>query len=133
MVWASQPWERDPDDDQYWNEGPFVLKHNGRYHMMYSANFYQSRRYSIGAAVADDPFGPFEKYEENPIVTYVEGKVSGPGHNSVAVTPDGSLLCVYHVHTDYDRPSGDRMVHIDSLIFRDGHIAVLGPTVGERE
>ncbi len=133
VLWASQPWERDPADDQYWNEGPFVLKHQGRYHMMYSANFYQSRRYGIGGAWADSPYGPFVKYPENPIVSYVEGRVSGPGHNSVTIAPDGQgLLCVYHVHTDYHHPSGDRQVCIDPLVFRDGHIAVLGPTLGSR-
>ena len=35
------------------NEGPFVLKHKGKYYLSYSANTYESQHYAVGYAVSD--------------------------------------------------------------------------------
>ena len=122
---GGQEWEKSCGiADKFWNEGSFVLKHEGRYHMMYSANAYFSKEYGVGAAVADSPLGPFIKYDNNPILHYVEGELSGPGHNSVVKAKDGQLYCVYHAHTHYERPSGDRQVYISPMSFADGKIKV---------
>ena len=59
----SQDWEK------VWpsvNEGPFVLKHDGKYYLTYSANSYESKLYGIGYAVSDSVTGPWEKYSGNP-------------------------------------------------------------------
>ena len=40
-------------------EGPFVIKHEGKYYLTYSANGYTCRDYAIGYAVSDSPLGPF--------------------------------------------------------------------------
>jgi beta-xylosidase len=58
------------------NEGSFILKHEGKYHIMYSANAYFSKEYGIGAAVSDSPTGPFVKYDNNPILHYIEDELS---------------------------------------------------------
>ena len=126
-----QEWERAKEpENQYWNEGPFVLKYQGKYHMMYSANFYASKYYSIGGAVAESPMGPFIKYENNPILV-TNHAISGPGHNSVVMTATGDYYCVYHAHTDYDRPSGDRQVYITPLDFVDGKICLKHPEISK--
>jgi len=79
-------------------EGPFVLKHNGKYYLTYSANDYQSPDYAVGYAVSDHPMGPFVKYAGNPILKKDE-RVQGTGHHSFTTSKDGStLLCVYHIH-----------------------------------
>ncbi|MCH5158106.1 MAG: glycoside hydrolase family 43 protein [Clostridiales bacterium] len=91
-----------------WNEGPYVLKHNGKYYMTYSANCYDCPDYSVGYAVADKPLGEYKKYEGNPIMSKVEGELSGPGHNAFFKDKDGKLICAFHCHTHYDKPSGDR-------------------------
>lgn len=122
-----QEWERRDGMNQYWNEGPFVLKHEGKYHLMYSANFFAGKHYGVGCAVSDSPMGPFVKYPENPILA-ATAEVSGPGHNSVVEGSDGGLLCVYHAHTDPMRPSGNRQLYIDPLRFENGRIRILGPT-----
>lgn len=125
---AEQEWERqNPEGKQFWNEGPFVIKHEGRYHMMYSANFYASKYYGIGGAVADHPMGPFEKYGDNPILS-TNDVISGPGHNSVVQGLNGQYYCVYHAHTDYNHPSGDRQVYIAPLWFENDRIYVQHPT-----
>ncbi len=127
LLVPEQEWEKaEPDLKQRWNEGAFVVKHQDKYHMMYSANHYQSGFYGIGAAVADQPMGPFKKYANNPILK-TNGKISGPGHNSVVATPEGELYCVYHAHTDYQKKGGDRQVYLSRLFFDQGKLVVEYP------
>ena len=131
---ASQPWERVRWSVNRCNEGPFVIKSGGRYYMTYSANDTGYEHYGVGVAVADAPLGPWEKYEDNPLMTTdMEKGVSSPGHNSIVESPDGSeMFVVYHRHTDTDgpRPSYDRMVCIDRMrIDDDGKLRIDGPTV----
>lgn len=131
LIEASQPWERVRWAENRCNEGAFVLKHQGRYYMTYSANHTGFPTYGIGYATADEPLGPWTKTEENPILSsHLEIGVSGPGHNSIVASPDGSeLFIVYHTHADPNRPSGARVVNIDRLEFTsDGRLRVKGPT-----
>ncbi|MGB8980880.1 MAG: glycoside hydrolase family 43 protein [Anaerolineales bacterium] len=125
-----QEWEIRSGDEWRWNEGAFVLKHHGKYYLMFSANFYASRDYSVGYAVAETPTGPFVKAAHNPVLVSPNPEISGPGHNSVTASPDGKeLFIVYHIHTDPQKPSGDRQVCIDRMGFReDGSLYVEGPT-----
>jgi GH43 family beta-xylosidase len=125
-----QEWECRSGPEWFWNEGPFVLKQDHRYYLMYSANFYASRDYSVGYAVAESPLGPFIKSPHNPVLVSPNAMISGPGHNSLIHSPDGSeLFIVYHIHTDPGHPGGDRQVCIDRIGFReDGSLYVTGPT-----
>lgn len=135
-VEADQPWEELPAEQSpinlrvECNEGAFVLKHDGRYYMTYSAGHYASPRYGIGYAVAEHPLGPWTKPDNNPLaVADPEVGVSGPGHNSITSSPDGSeLFVVYHAHADPEHPSGRRTVNIDRLVIEDGRMRMLGPT-----
>lgn len=128
-VQPSQAWEG-IDKDWQWNEGPFVTKHDNRYYLMYSANVYDSSEYAVGYATAASPLGPWTKYEQNPILSKdMKIGVSGPGHNSVVSSPDGSeLFIAYHSHTFPEFPSGNRTVNIDRLYFENGTLKVKGPT-----
>lgn len=125
-----QPWELRSGAEWRWNEGPFVLKHTGRYVLMYSANCYASRDYAVGVAIAGNPLGPFIKVPYNPVLSSPRPEISGPGHNSATTSPDGQdLLVVYHTHTDPLHPGGDRQICIDRMGFRtNGELYVLGPT-----
>lgn len=130
-----QEWEG-LDGDYQWNEGPYLLKKNGKYYLMYSANFYASPDYSVGYAVSDNPLGPFKKAVENPILKKnLKIGVSGPGHNSVTIGPDDkTLYIVYHIHTDPNNPSGDRQMAIDKLTFdHKDRLEVIGPTKSEQK
>ena len=125
-----QEWELRSGPEWLWNEGPFVLKHDGKYYLMYSANFYASRDYAVGYAVAYNPMGPFIKAAHNPILVSNVPEISGPGHNSVIASPDGKeFFIVYHIHTDPNKPSGDRQVCIDRMSFdENGFLHVHGPS-----
>ena len=78
LIQTDQAWERQGNAKQFWNEGPFMLKHEGRYHLMYSANYFGSRWYGVGAAVGASPMGPFSKYSNNPILRYWKARYPGP-------------------------------------------------------
>src|SRR5690625_2569118 len=122
------------DGNYQWNEGPFVLKHQHKYYLMYSANFFGGHDYSVGYATSDYPTGPFVKAEENPILAKdLSKQISGPGHNSVTIGPDNKTsYIVYHIHTDPEQPSGDRQMSIDRLYIEDGKLKVDGPTASEQ-
>lgn len=133
-VLLTQPtleWELQSGDWR-WNEGPEVLKHDEKYYLIYSGNFYNSREYSLGYAVSDSPLGPFEKVENNQIL-YVEEEwshVSGPGHNSFAPSKDLSeTYAIYHSHIN-PYGGGIRQLNIDPIGFRnDGTMYINGPSV----
>jgi beta-xylosidase len=63
-------------------EGPWILKRNGVYYLMYSGSGADGPDYAIGYATAKSPLGPFTKYSGNPIAKRGDG-VFGPGHHSV--------------------------------------------------
>lgn len=129
LTTPEQAWELQ-SGDFLWNEGPEVIKHNGKYYLSYSANFYASNDYSLGYAVSDSPLGPFVKAEENPILS-TKGleDVAGTGHHSFTYSPDGSELWIaYHSQTNIKNPSGDRKVNIAKAGFtEDGKLYFNGP------
>lgn len=86
-------------------EGPFMLRRGGRYYFMWSEGKWSGPDYSVAWAVADSPFGPFERagkiLEPDPAVAF------GAGHHSV-VRPPGSddYFVAYH-----RRPPGVTDLH----------------------
>jgi GH43 family beta-xylosidase len=106
------------------------MKHENTYYLMYSANVYNGPDYSVGYATSSNPLGPWIKYAGNPILKKnMAIGVSGPGHNSVTTSPDDKeMFIVYHTHTFPDKPSGNRNLCIDRMVFDNGVIKVLGPT-----
>lgn len=114
-------------------EGPFMLKHNGKYYLTYSANDYRSIDYAIGYAVSDSPLGPFVKYEGNPIL-HRTAEVNGVGHHSFTYSKDGSqMICVYHRHRTMTEVH-PRTTCIDKAWFdENGVLHIEGPTTDERE
>jgi beta-xylosidase len=91
---VSQPWE------EVWprvNEGSFVIKHNGVYYMTYSANSYESPFYGIGVATASNIYGPWIKYDNNPVLQK-PGNLFGVGHSVMFTDKEGKLRIVFHAH-----------------------------------
>ncbi len=128
LFYPTQGWES-PNNNEAWNEAPTMIKHNGMYYLMYSANCYCDN-YSVGYAIAKSPLGPWVKYGGNPILKSVPDYVSGPGHNSVVMSPDNSeMFCVYHSHIDLVAKGGNRKINIDRMGFNaSGVLYVDGPT-----
>ena len=78
-------------------EGPSVFKQNGVYYLIYSANGYTSQDYAVGFATSDSPFGPWKKYEGNPVLHKCDGLV-GVGHGAPFVDMEGKMRYVFHAH-----------------------------------
>ncbi len=116
-------WETSLDPKWQWNEGPFVFKHENKYYLSYSVNCYNNPLYSVCYAVSDNPDGPFIKAAENPILMKTD-EISGPGHNMYFTDFDGNFMTAYHVHTDKDRPSGDRRACFSRAFIKDGKLVI---------
>lgn len=111
---VSQPWEK------VWprvNEGAFVLKHKGLYYMTYSANSYESQFYGIGVATATNINGPWEKYEDNPIMQK-PGELVGIGHSAMFTDKNGKLRIVFHAHNSKTNIH-PRHMYISTVTFED--------------
>lgn len=78
-------------------EGPSVFKENGIYYMIYSANGYTSQDYAVGYATSSSPFGPWKKFEGNPIL-HKYSELEGVGHGAPFYDKDGNLHYVFHAH-----------------------------------
>ena len=75
-------------------EGPFVTRQQGRYWLFYAGNDFSTPAYGIGVAVADHPFGPYEKRAE-PLLQS-NSLWWAPGHASVAPGADGRPQLFFH-------------------------------------
>jgi len=123
----SQRWE-----GRTWNEAAFVFKWDGTYILMYSGRGFFDPLYAVGFATSESPMGPWSKFVANPVLHRTDD-VSGPGHNCVIASPDGSeLFAVYHVHRT-PKGGGDRLIALDRMnVWRDSSgqvkLTVAGPT-----
>ncbi len=112
MLQPTEPWEQKKGAV---TEGPWILKRNQTYYLMYSGSGADGPDYGIGYATASSPLGPFTKYPGNPIAQRGNG-VLGPGHHCVVEGPHGGLWMVYHQKAS-DRVGWDRFVALDRLWF----------------
>lgn len=105
-----------------WNEGSYLMRHEGRYYMTYSGNFFAGPDYAVGYATSAHPLGPYAKAEENPILERSR-HVTGTGHSCMFRTTDGTLMICYHGRT---RATGrDRIAFITPAHFTpDGKLIV---------
>lgn len=120
-------WER---GDFWVNEGPALLRHDGKLFLTFSANT-TGELYCMGMLWTDedadllDP-ASWTKLRQPVFCSDDEKEVHGPGHNSFVKAEDGVTdLCVYHAR-QYDKMVGNplydpnRHVYIMPLTF-DGH------------
>lgn len=111
----TQPWEATPNyESGPIMEGPTVIKLKNKYYLFYSANHFMNIDYSVGYAVSDSPYGPWEKYNNNPIIYRSIVGENGSGHGDLFEGLDGQLYYVYHVHFDKNNatPRRTRIVKV---------------------
>jgi len=98
-------------------EGPTVIKHKGIYYLIYSANDFRSIDYAVGYATSKSPFGPWIKYEKNPIIDrHIIGR-NGTGHGDMFKDAKGDYHYVFHTHNS-DSLVVPRQTFIIGLKFR---------------
>lgn len=81
-------------------EGPYMLKHNGIYYLTYTGDGFTSQRYAVGYATATSPLGPYAKEQSGPILVE-NGELTGTGHHSFQILPNGDLEIIYHCHHSF--------------------------------
>lgn len=102
-------------------EGPWMIKHRGRYYLLYSGSGADTPDYAVGYAVADHPLGPFKRAPHNPIIQRGEG-LYGPGHGCAVQDADGRWWHIYHQKRTA-RIEWSRFICIDPLWFdEDGNL-----------
>lgn len=120
-VMLSKP-EYDWEIERFWvNEGPSVVKRNGKIFISYSASG-TGIEYAMGLLWADDNADLLDpaSWTKSPVPVLqscLEHGVYGPGHNSFTVSEDGEgVLLVYHART-YTEIVGDPLWNPDRHTF----------------
>ena len=124
LIVRNQPWERPLI------ENPAMVKHNGRYYLFYSGNWWESHQYAVGYAVCETVMGPCEKPLNEPWFEY-EAPVMGPGGESFFTDKEGNLWMAYHAWTGANvgySGGGQRSLHIDLVTFEGDKPVTNGPT-----
>ena len=99
-------------------EGPFMLRHEGRYILSWSEGGWGDGSYQVAYGRADSPFGPFER--EGVILRAHEDVASSAGHHSILRLPGTEEFAIcYH-----RRPLGitardHRVTCLDRLVVHD--------------
>ncbi|CAM3540242.1 glycoside hydrolase family 43 protein [Flavobacterium chungbukense] len=106
-------WENTQNVSWPVTEGPTVLKHNGLYYMIYSANDFRNPDYAVGYATAKSPLGPWEKATESPIISRKEVGLNGVGHGDVFYDKNGKMKYVLHAHYSNNGVSPRKAATID--------------------
>ena len=103
-------------------EGPFMFKKNGKYYFMWSEGGWTGPDYAVAYAIADSPFGPFERVAK--ILEQDSTIARGAGHHSVIHVPNSEdYYIVYHRRPLNDTARDHRVTCIDRMTFdKDGYI-----------
>ncbi|MBB4802759.1 beta-xylosidase [Flavobacterium nitrogenifigens] len=107
------PWENTQNVSWPVTEGPTVLKHNGLYYMIYSANDFRNPDYAVGYATAKSPLGPWEKAADSPIISRKDIGINGVGHGDVFYDKNGKMKYVLHTHYSNNGVSPRKAAIID--------------------
>jgi beta-xylosidase len=97
-------------------EGPFMFIRNGKYYFMWSEGGWTGPNYSVAYAIADSPFGPFERIGK---ILQQDPKIAtGAGHHSVINVPGtDNYYIVYHRRPLSQTDRNSREVCIDKMEF----------------
>jgi GH43 family beta-xylosidase len=108
-------WEHVGDDrgQRGLNEGPAILRRNGRVFVIYSASGSWQHSYKLGMLWMDacaDPMNPASWTKHNEPVFESTDEVCGVGHCSFTTTRDGQDVMLYHAKKSR-RDGWERRVH----------------------
>lgn len=81
-------------EENPWIEGPWMVKHNGKYYLQYAAIGLEFSTYSHGVYVSNKPLGPFTYSEHNPLTFKITGFAVGGGHGSTFHDKNGNLWTI---------------------------------------
>jgi beta-xylosidase len=97
-------------------EGPILFMRGGKYYFMWSEGGWGGPHYRVAYAIADSPFGPFERIgtvlQQDPTVA------TGAGHHSVLQIPGtDDWYIIYHRRPLGETDANHRVTCIDRMFF----------------
>ncbi|GAB2832416.1 glycoside hydrolase family 43 protein [Ferruginibacter profundus] len=99
-------------------EGPFMFMRNNKYYFMWSEGGWTGPDYSVAYAVADSPFGPFERVGK--VLEQDSAVATGAGHHSIIHNAKKDLwYIVYHRRPLGETAANNRATCIEPLFFDD--------------
>lgn len=97
-------------------EGPFMFIRNNKYYFMWSEGGWTGPNYSVAYAIADSPFGPFERVGK--ILQQDSAIATGAGHHSVIhAEKENKWFIVYHRRPLGETDGNHRVTCIDEMFF----------------
>lgn len=97
-------------------EGPFMFIRNNKYYFMWSEGGWTGPDYSVAYAIADSPFGPFERVGK--ILQQDLSIATGAGHHSIMHNTAKDLwYIVYHRRPLNETAANNRATCIEQLFF----------------
>lgn len=97
-------------------EGPFMFVRNNKYYFMWSEGGWTGPDYSVAYAIADSPFGPFERVGK--ILQQDSAIATGAGHHSIMHNKEKDLwYIVYHRRPLGETAANNRATCIEQLFF----------------
>jgi beta-xylosidase len=97
-------------------EGPFMYIRNGKYYFMWSEGGWTGPNYRVAYAIADSPFGPFERI--GTVLQQDAAVATGAGHHSVIQVPKtDNWYIVYHRRPLGETDGNHRVTCIDKMEF----------------
>lgn len=119
LIKQGQPWEGNLV------EAPTLVRRDGIYVLLYSANDYSGGEYATGYASSKAITGPYRKAKE-PLLSSAgtDGAYTGPGGQDVVTDADGNDHLVFH---DWDEAVFYRSMHVVGLAWQEGRPVVTLP------
>ena len=97
-------------------EGPFMFIRNNKYYFMWSEGGWTGPNYKVAYAIADSPFGPFERI--GTVLQQDSTVATGAGHHSVMHVPkNDEWYIVYHRRPLGETNANHRVTCIDKMKF----------------
>ncbi|HEX4865693.1 MAG TPA: family 43 glycosylhydrolase, partial [Acidimicrobiales bacterium] len=103
-------------------EAPSLVRTGGTYFLFYSANWWNSDRYSIGYATSSSVTGPYTKVATERPWFASDANVAGPGGQEWFIDQAGQLWMAYHGWTPgrVGYPHGARSMRLARVSMGDG-------------
>jgi len=120
VMWSIFSYRDYLPEENPWIEGPWMVKHNGKYYLEYAAIGLELVTYSHGIYVADSPMGPFKYSPHNPLTYKTTGFVVGPGHGSTFHDKNGQLWTIAMVPAMYGKGRSAELALFPTAVDADG-------------
>ena len=120
VIWSIFSYRDYLPEENPWIEGPWMVKHNGKYYLEYAAIGLELKTYSHGIYVADNPMGPFKYSPHNPLTYKTTGFVVGPGHGSTFHDKNGQLWTITMVPAMYGNGRSAELALFPTAVDADG-------------